>query len=189
MSNFKVLEVMKEKDIEVYLSPISTDTKAIELYTKWMNDKAINRMLGRTGKIVTFEEQLEWARKQAGKPSFNIIYVEGVNEKLIGNCSIVLTGATSHIGILGINIGDKNYHNKGIGTYIVKSLLDYAFNELNLNTMSLTVSAENKGAIKCYEKAGFIKQGIQRNTDYFDGKYHNSIYMDITKEEYINKGE
>lgn len=51
-------------------------------------------------------------------------------------------------------IGEK-YRNKGYGTEILNFLINYAFNELNMNKISLNVLSKNIGARKCYEKVGF----------------------------------
>ncbi|MFA9423744.1 MAG: GNAT family N-acetyltransferase [Sedimentibacter sp.] len=50
---------------------------------------------------------------------------------------------------------EENSRNKGYGTEISKSLINYAFDKLNMNKVSLHVSSNNVSAKKCYEKAGF----------------------------------
>ena len=52
-------------------------------------------------------------------------------------------------------IGDKNYWRKGICTDVVKMVVNYAFKNLHLKRIELYVSAENKAAVRCYEKVGF----------------------------------
>lgn len=184
--NFRVITVYKHGDLEIYLSPVRTDDAAIILYTNWLNNSRINSMLGRAGKVVTYEEQLEWAKSQSGKTSFNIVlsYRYTDDEKMIGNCSIVQLPDNTKHGILGINIGDTSEQKQGYGSLVVKALVKYAFETLNLHTLSLTVDEDNIAAIKCYEKAGFVKQGIMRNRAFYNGEYHNSIYMDITCKEW-----
>ena len=55
----------------------------------------------------------------------------------------------------GIFIGDEDCRGKGIGTAAAKLALAHAFEELGLNRVYLRVFADNLGAIKSYEKAGF----------------------------------
>ena len=48
---------------------------------------------------------------------------------------------------------------KGIGTKALELLTDYAFEKMDLDILELGVFDYNIGAIKCYQKAGFIKIG------------------------------
>jgi diamine N-acetyltransferase len=75
-------------------------------------------------------------------------------------------------GELGICITplkqDKHY-----GTESLKALINYAFNELNLNNIYLEAFKTNLRAIHCYEKVGFVKDGI--------GKSNEDIHMTLRK--------
>ena len=57
-------------------------------------------------------------------------------------------------------VGDKNVRGKGIGKQLIKKILKIAFDELQLHRVSLGVFDFNLSAIACYEKAGFIKEGL-----------------------------
>lgn len=64
--------------------------------------------------------------------------------------------ATSRVGCYLI---DPQERGKKIGTDALSKLIHYAFNELNLKKLELGVFDYNVGALKCYEKVGFIKVG------------------------------
>jgi RimJ/RimL family protein N-acetyltransferase len=74
------------------------------------------------------------------------------DNQLLGNISLTEIHPTHRKAILGILIGEIDEHNKGYGTDATKSILDYAFNQLNLNTIELHVFDFNEKAKKCYEK-------------------------------------
>jgi RimJ/RimL family protein N-acetyltransferase len=63
---------------------------------------------------------------------------------------------------LGISIHDKTQWSKGLGTDAVRLVVDYAFEELDLNRVELTTDEENARAIRCYEKVGFVREGLLR---------------------------
>ena len=42
----------------------------------------------------------------------------------------------------------------------------------------------NYGAIRCYKKCGFQEVGRQRKSRFVNGKYYDSIHMDILAEEF-----
>jgi len=81
-------------------------------------------------------------------------------------------------------IGDKKYHSSGYGSDAIMLILDYGFNYLNLNNIMLRAIAFNKRAIRAYEKCGFKTFGVWKNSYYFEGKYHDEVYMNILKEDF-----
>lgn len=73
-------------------------------------------------------------------------------------------------GWLGIGIGEPEYWGKGYGREAMGLLLQFAFDELNLHRVGLTVYDYNKRAIALYEKLGFRREGTFREFMQRDGK-------------------
>lgn len=72
--------------------------------------------------------------------------------------------------------------NKGIGTLALKQLSILTFNEMKLDVLTLGVFCYNIGAIRCYEKCGFlVKEYHQRD----DAKW-NSYTMELAKNREAN---
>ena len=46
---------------------------------------------------------------------------------------------------------------------MITEILRIGFDELGFHRISLGVYVHNKAAIKCYEKAGLVSEGIQRD--------------------------
>jgi len=86
---------------------------------------------------------------------------------------------------VGIGIGDRHYWGKGYGTDAMRLILRYAFQELNLNRVSLDVFSYNPRAIRSYEKAGFKHEGRQRNTLLREGSRADFLLMGILREEWL----
>ncbi|MGJ4846582.1 GNAT family N-acetyltransferase [Leifsonia sp. Le1] len=68
---------------------------------------------------------------------------------------------------------------KGYGTEATTLALDYAFGELGLHRVTLDVYSFNPRAQRSYEKAGFVIEGRQRDTLYWDGEWVDSILMSV----------
>jgi RimJ/RimL family protein N-acetyltransferase len=66
----------------------------------------------------------------------------------------------------------------------MRLLLRVGFETLNLNRIFLQVDAENKGAIRAYEKAGFVHEGRWRQADYREGRYHDDLFMSVLRSEW-----
>jgi len=123
------------------------------------------------------------------KNSHNLMF----SAKLIGSNETV-----GHIQLLGIDrenmsvrigrvlVGESENRNKGIGLKMINSILDIAFNELNLHRVDLGVFDFNESAIACYKKAGFIIEGTFRDCRKINGQYWSLINMSILEEEFRN---
>jgi RimJ/RimL family protein N-acetyltransferase len=73
---------------------------------------------------------------------------------------------------------------KGLSYTIYRKLLNYLFLQMNMNMIYLEVLESNKRAIHIYNKLGFTQQGQRRQAIFRNGKYENSIMMDLLREEY-----
>ena len=86
---------------------------------------------------------------------------------------------------LSIYIGGEK--GKGYGTATLKELHRIAFMELNLLTVRLEVFDFNP-AKTLYERVGYKKVGVWRNAHFHAGVYHDSILMDLTREDWEKGG-
>jgi RimJ/RimL family protein N-acetyltransferase len=131
----------------------------------------------------TVEAEEQWYDDQvrAGNKVFAIETQDGV---LIGNISLHNIHVRCHHAELGIVIGEKDYWGKGYGTDAITTLLDYCFNELNLQRVWLRVFSFNQRGIRCYEKCGFVVEGRLRRHMWRHGSYHDELHMGILREEW-----
>ena len=81
-----------------------------------------------------------------------------------------------HVGGVGLMV-HADYQNIGVGSALLKTLLNLADNWLMLARVELTVFADNERAIHLYEKLGFEKEGLKRMTTVRDGKYADEYMM------------
>jgi len=85
---------------------------------------------------------------------------------------------------LAIGIFDRRFWSRGYGTEAIRVLLAYAFDELKLHRIGLRVLAHNARAIRCYEKCGFRREGIERQTALIDGRWYDDLIMGILEQDY-----
>ncbi len=95
---------------------------------------------------------------------------------LIGECKLWGYTPTNRCATLAIILG-RAFWNGGYGTEALRLLLEYAFNELNLHRVQLTVNADNARGIRAYEKAGFVREGQARETYFRAGEWRDIVYM------------
>ena len=61
-------------------------------------------------------------------------------------------------------------------------MLEVGFTELGLEKIWLRVDYDNTNAIKCYEKCGFVKEGIMRKDKLRNGEFINRYRFSILRE-------
>lgn len=165
----------------IYLSPRNVED--VEIFTEWMNDFFITDYTGRSYSTITLQEEKAYLEKeQNNKSVFAIIDLQ--TDEIIGNVGLHEINNINRTATLGIFIGNKNYWSKGYGTEAIQLILDFGFNYLNLNNIDLALMEFNQRALKCYEKCGFKEIGRRRKCNFINGKYYDSILMDILAEEF-----
>ena len=165
---------------------------------KWVNDEEVMRFLSNPGSTQSLVEIEEWfASQQQGtykgwpggivyhRKQFIIETAESVSIGCIFYTDLTLKHQHAEIGIL---IGEKEYWGRGYGTDAMITLLDYLFNELGLHRVHLGTHRGNTRALKCYEKCGFIQEGVLREDAFVSGKYNDGLIMSILHDEFNSRG-
>lgn len=73
---------------------------------------------------------------------------------------------------------------KGTGAEVTRLVLRHAFEELGLHRVDLRVLEYNRRAIACYEKCGFVREGVERDTLLVEDEWHGDVMMSILEHEY-----
>ncbi|MDD2537656.1 MAG: GNAT family protein [Candidatus Absconditabacteria bacterium] len=178
-------KVMGEK---IYLSPLNVEDA--EKLTAWMNDPEIAKNITSQSKVISLNSErarIEAITKTTDEYTFAII--EKSENKILGTIGFAHVNWVHRNAEIGISIGEKEYHGKGYGTDAMKSIVSYGFNVLNLHSLYLNVYDFNVGGQKCYQKCGFKVIGKRREGYFYNGKYHDMIYMDITRKDRETLGE
>jgi RimJ/RimL family protein N-acetyltransferase len=128
------------------------------------------------------EEEYEILKKSNKDILFAI--VDKKSDEMIGLVGLYDISWIPRHAELRIVIGEKDFWNKGYGTEATKLVIKYGFEKLNLNKVYLGVNAEDRRAVKAYQKAGFLKEGKLRQHVYRNSKYYDIIKMSVLKEEY-----
>ncbi|MCK5525745.1 MAG: GNAT family N-acetyltransferase, partial [Candidatus Latescibacteria bacterium] len=126
-------------------------------------------------------EWIEQLYKDQSRVVFGIVLK--TSDKLIGSTGFEGIDWRSRRAGFGIAIGDKTQWSKGFGTEATKLVVRYGFDTLNLNRIFLHVFDHNPRAMRAYEKAGFVREGVLRQDRYIEGAYRGFIVMGILREE------
>ncbi len=113
-----------------------------------------------------------------GKGSYYFHLRTLAEDKLIG--FVVLFGIkwSNQTAEMAIGIGEAEYRGKGYGQDTLQLILNYAFSELNLHRVGLTVMDYNEAAIRAYERAGFVREGARRQMVHREGRRYDLLVCD-----------
>ncbi len=158
------------------------------LYAQWSSDSDYLRVLdsdpARPVRANDIKEHLEksWEREH----SYPFAVRTLAEDRLIGFVNIWIWNWPGAQGGVGIGMGDPDYRSKGYGTDAMRLALRYAFNELNLERITLQAVAHNARAIRSYEKVGFELMGTEREWDLRDGQRNGVVTMALTRRRWDN---
>ena len=158
----------------------------IPTFVRWFNDPQVRQYLllfepmSRAKEEQWFEDHLQQ----------NDLYLYGIETRskdewvLVGNCSLMNVDWRNRSAVFGIVLGERAFWDQGLGTDATRTMIRFGFHELNLNRIELEVNREHPRAIRCYEKVGFVREGVRRQAQFQEGRHHDMVLMSILREEY-----
>ena len=159
----------------------------LPLFVAWLNDPEVRQNLLVNIPLSQAQED-GWFERTLTRPleeqplGIEVRTPEGW--RLVGNCSFFDLDWRNRCCEIGIFIGDKEFWGRGYGTQVMRLMLNYGFNTLNLNRIYLRVYESNPRGIRCYEKAGFRHEGRLRQAIFQDGRYIDLLMMGIIRSEW-----
>jgi RimJ/RimL family protein N-acetyltransferase len=169
---------------KVRLRPIGRDD--LPRFVEWFGDPEVRRHLGIWLPFSLAQEERWFERnlEQVERQELVLLAIETAEGVHIGNIGLHQIDWKNRHAELGITIGEKAYWNQGYGSDAVRTMLTLAFREMNLHRVQLRVDADNARAIRCYEKAGFQKDGTLRGIVFREGKHVDQFVMSILQSEF-----
>ena len=160
----------------------------IDALMRWMTDDEVIAQLGPTQLPQTraFQERQIEDMIRPDSPQ-KVFVIETLKGEAIGEVGLRNFDWVSRSAELIITIGEKRYWGKGCGTEAVSMMLAIAFDRLNLHRVHLTALASNARAIRCYEKCGFERQGLFRESSYVGGRFVDVVPMGILRADYDSR--
>ena len=113
-----------------------------------------------------------------------MVVVERGTDRAIGTCGLYQIFWPGRRAEFRIFLGEPDVFDKGYGTEATRLMLEYGFQRLNMEVIHLGVNATNTRAVRAYEKAGFVHEGVRRRFVYCDGLYHDAVVMSVLRSEF-----
>ncbi|SCK04880.1 GNAT family N-acetyltransferase [Vogesella sp. LIG4] len=81
-----------------------------------------------------------------------------------------------HVATFFLMVRD-DWQGKGVGSALLRAVLDYADNWLDLKRIELDAVHDNHGAIALYQRYGFEHEGVARGFNLREGIYEDAVLM------------
>jgi RimJ/RimL family protein N-acetyltransferase len=156
--------------------------------SNWSRDSEMSRLLEPGPNPMRSPKAIkDFLEKELGKQEMNVFWF-GIrrreDDRLIGDILLDVVHWNAGDAFVGVAIGDRELWGQGYGTEAMNLLLEFAFTEINLRRVTLTVFEYNPRAVRSYEKAGFRHEGRLRRYLSREGKRWDELYMGILREEW-----
>ncbi|HEV2091559.1 MAG TPA: GNAT family protein [Rubrobacter sp.] len=161
------------------------DPKNYGLYAEWYGDPEIWHLtswaktpLGRSSVKRLFEE-----RELSTTDDSFAIHLNG-EDKPVGVISLMGVSEANLSADLSVIVGAPDDRSHGYGAEAIKMIVRYAFEDLGLNRVGLSVFEFNESAISAYERLGFEHEGrLRRAVKRADG-FHDALLMSVLRDEW-----
>lgn len=133
---------------------------------KWVNDAETTRYLStRFWPPQTMVDSEEFLSRmlQSSHNAYNFVIADRGDERYIGQLDMFRVDWRLRLGELGMVIGSAANRGQGLGREALELMQRFAFRTLGLERLEMEVHMENHAARQCYQKAGFVLEGVKRH--------------------------
>lgn len=165
--------------------------EAGKAFSRWQRDSEFKRLIDSGVMPMPSAKAVQtWLEKELEEVSlnqhwFSIRKLE--DDQLLGDIDLYVYNWSARDAFVGLGIGEREFWGKGYGTDVMRVILCYAFTEVNLHRVTLTVFEYNPRAIRSYEKAGFRHEGRMRQVLNKEGRRWDILVMGILREEWMEQ--
>ena len=162
------------------------DRSTVPIIARWEQDIEFLRLLDSSPAHPRTEEEIARWIDSEQRSSNNFLF--GIRlldtDDLIGWVELDGVAWTHQTSSLAIAIGNRSMWGQGYGAEAMTLVLQFAFAELNLHGVHITVFSYNERAIKLYESLGFVREGAYREYIHRDGQRHDMLLYGMLRREW-----
>ena len=155
------------------------------LFVRWWNDPEVLHWLHLSeGPTVTEESWLKAHEARREDSQWALWIIESKDGFPIGQVGLHAIDPLHHRCSLHISIGEKDHWSKGYGTDAIRLVLRHAFESLGLRRIDLITDYDNERGVRCYEKCGFVREGVLRAHRLRYGEPLDMVTMAVLREDW-----
>ena len=174
---------------DVRFGPIDHEAHP-EIESRWTHDAEFMRLMElkpvRPLSPAMVKKQYEVIEKEMDedKNMFYFTIRARADDRLIGKAVVEWIDWTNRNGFIRLGIGASEDRRKGYGSQALRLLLRYVFGELNLHRVTAVLPAYNEGAIRLFQKFGFMEEIRRRKALNRDGEFWDLLSFGLLNSEW-----
>lgn len=134
----------------------------LPLFVRWYSDPEVRHWLHISeNPAPTLESESRRFQEAQGAAEIDWV-IETLAGQPIGSVGLQGIDTVHGRAWLGVSIGEPDFWGRGYGTDAVRAVLRCAFTQLGLRRVQLITDEDNERGIRCYEKCGFVREGLLR---------------------------
>jgi RimJ/RimL family protein N-acetyltransferase len=142
---------------------------------------------GRTAEDVqAFVQKLVDQQRQQPRYRFQFAIVLPGEGRLIGNCGLRQDSPDARQADIGYEL-DPAYWGHGYATEAARAMLRFGFEERGVHRIWAHCPAENRASAHVLEKIGMKLEGRQRETQWFKGRWWDTLLYAILEQEWRDR--
>ena len=106
------------------------------------------------------------------------------DDSLVGSCGFYKWEKDPHRKAeMGYDLAPA-YWGRGIMREALQAIIQYGFDEMNLNRITVLVISYNDRSLRLVDRLGFVKEGVMRESAYFDGRFIDDVLLSLLKRDW-----
>ena len=170
--------LLKNGQVLIVRPPKIDDAEAIIQYLNIVGGESDNLLFGKDDLSITIEQEKALINNIDNNP--NCLMILGIIDNTIVSISQISSPfrrRICHNSEIAISVR-KDFWNIGVGSVMLKVIIDYAKTKGTIRNINLKVKASNTRAMYLYKKLGFKVVGIHKNYFNINGKYDDAVLME-----------
>jgi RimJ/RimL family protein N-acetyltransferase len=106
-----------------------------------------------------------------------------VDEERVGRCVVYAIDRYSRNCRIGVTLAREG-RGRGLGSDVVRTLLDYCFRVLDMHKVALESLATNEAGLATWKSCGFVEEARLREHAWYEGMYVDMIHMGILRSDW-----
>ena len=155
----------------------------LERCYRWMNDPTIVWTL-KSRYPMPFQSEAQWLEEAVrGASNERHFAIERRSDREhIGNASIHDIDWISRTASFGLFVGDPGSWNRGFGSDAIRTLVRFAFDEMNLRKLRINVFDYNERAKHVLLSNGFVQEGKLEKEFFREGQYQDIVILSVFRD-------
>ncbi|MBQ1090718.1 GNAT family N-acetyltransferase [Streptomyces sp. B93] len=155
-----------------------------EVMWQIIGDPEVVRFTGAPPSELTPERVRSWYATRADQPDrLDLAVTDRASGEVVGEVVLHEYDPAGRSCTFRTLLGPRG-RGRGLGTEATRLIVGHGFERLGLHRIQLDVYAFNHRALRVYEKAGFVVEGVRREVEPRDGVWVDEVVMGLLDREW-----